>query len=77
VPADAEQLRPRVVLAPERGEPLWAAAQDGGGDGDGLHVGDGGGAAVEADVGGERGLEAGLALGRWVGVGGLGWGVEV
>lgn len=37
-------------------------AEDGGGHGDGLDVGDGGGAAEHAHVGGERRLQAGLAL---------------
>mmetsp|Transcript_3204 Transcript_3204/g.6113 ORF Transcript_3204/g.6113 Transcript_3204/m.6113 type:complete len:562 (+) Transcript_3204:1383-3068(+) len=61
VAGDAEQLRPAVVLAPEAGEPLRPAPQDRGRHGDGLDVGDDGGAAVEPDVGREGGLQAGLA----------------
>lgn len=38
------------------------SSEDGGGYGHGLHVGDGGGAAEEPDVGGEGGFQARLAL---------------
>lgn len=57
-------LTHRVALAAQASEPAGAAAQDGGAYSDGLHVGHGGGAAVQADVGGEGGLEAGLACVR-------------
>lgn len=63
--ADAEELGACVVLAAERGEPLWTAAEDGGGDSNCLNVGDGGGAAVETYACWEWGLEAGLALLAW------------
>lgn len=42
---DVEELRPRVALAPEAGEPGAAAPADGGGHGHRLHVGHRGGAA--------------------------------
>ncbi len=51
-----------IVLAAKGGEPLGAAPQDGGRDRHGLHIGHGGGAAVEAHIGREGRLEARLAL---------------
>mmetsp|Transcript_19209 Transcript_19209/g.34218 ORF Transcript_19209/g.34218 Transcript_19209/m.34218 type:complete len:476 (-) Transcript_19209:63-1490(-) len=57
VPADAEELGARVVGAPKGGEPIGAAAQDGGRHRHRLHVGHGGGAAVEADARGKRRLQ--------------------
>ena len=62
VAGDGEQLGAAVVLVTERGEPVGTATEDGGTDGDGLDVGDGGGTAEDADTGGERRLETGLAL---------------
>ena len=62
VAGDGEQLGAAVVLVTERGEPVGTTTEDGGTDGDGLDVGDGGGAAEDADAGGERRLETGLAL---------------
>eukprot|EP00227_Mantoniella_beaufortii_P011202 CAMPEP_0197590548 /NCGR_PEP_ID=MMETSP1326-20131121/11475_1 /TAXON_ID=1155430 /ORGANISM="Genus nov. species nov., Strain RCC2288" /LENGTH=441 /DNA_ID=CAMNT_0043155651 /DNA_START=195 /DNA_END=1517 /DNA_ORIENTATION=- len=62
VPADAEQLGAGVVLAPERREPLRAAAQNRGRHRHGLDVGDRGGAPVQPHAGGERRLQARLAL---------------
>ena len=41
---------------------VHTSSEDGGGDGDGLDVGDGGGAAEQADVGGEGRLQARLTL---------------
>ena len=46
-----------VVLPAERGEPLRAPAQDGGSDGHSLDISHCGGAAVEAHIGREGGLE--------------------
>jgi len=56
------RARAMVVLAPEAGEPVGAAAQDGGRDGHRLHVGHRGRAAVQAHVGREGRLEPRLAL---------------
>ena len=61
VAGDGEELGAAVVLVAEGGEPAGPTAEDGGTDGDGLDVGDGGGTAEDADAGGERRLEAGLA----------------
>ena len=65
VAGNAEELCAGVALPAEGVEPVCAATEDGGGNGDGLDVGDCGGAAEETDGGGEGGLEtrlAGLAL---------------
>ncbi len=60
--ADAEQLGAIVVLTTEAGEPLWASAKDGGGHCNRLDICDSGGAAPEANVGGEGWLQPGLPL---------------
>ena len=62
VSGDVEELRPGVPGAAEAGEPVSAAAADGGRHGHGLDVGDGGGAAEDADVSGEWRLQSRLAL---------------
>ena len=62
VARDGEELGAGVVLAAETSEPGAATAEDGRGHGDGLDVGDRGGAPVEAHVCRERGLQTGLAL---------------
>jgi hypothetical protein len=62
VSGDTEQLGPAVPLASESGKPATASTSDRGGDSDGLDVGYGGRTAEETDIGGEWGLETGLAL---------------
>lgn len=47
VAGDVEELRPRVALAPEAGEPGAATPADGGGHGHRLHVGHRGGTAED------------------------------
>ena len=61
VAADAEEARAAVALGAELGVGLAAHEQDVRGVGDGLGVVDDGGAAVEADDGGEGRLDAGDA----------------
>ncbi len=61
VAGDAEELGAGIVLAAKGGEPRSTTAKNGGGHSDGLDVGDGGGAAVETNVGRERRLQTGLA----------------
>ena len=60
--ADLEQLGAKVVRAADTGEPCRTATQDGRCDGNRLNVVDGGRVAIQADAGGERRLEARLAL---------------
>lgn len=62
VPRYAEQLRALIPRAPEPGEPRRPAPADRRGDRDRLDVRDRRRAAEEADVSGEWGLEARLAL---------------
>ena len=62
VAGDAEQLGAGVVRAADAGEPRRAAAQDGRRDGDRFDVVDRRRAAIEADIGRERRLQARLAL---------------
>ncbi len=59
---EAEQLGAGIVRAAKRGEPGGAAPQDGGHDGDGLDIVDGGRRAIEPDIGGEWRLQPRLAL---------------
>ena len=59
---DLEELGALVLRAADGGEPGRAAAQDGRGDGDRFDVVDGGRVAIKAGAGGERRLEARLAL---------------
>ena len=59
---NAEKLGAHIVGAADGVEPGGATAQDGAADGDGFHVVDGGRRAIEADVGREWRLHAGLAL---------------
>ena len=58
VAGDAENLGARVVGAAESGEPVGAAPQYGRRHGDGFHVVDRCRTAIQAGVGGKRGLEA-------------------
>ena len=60
--AQGKQLHAVIVLATEAVEPVGAAAENGGGHGHGLAVGDGGGTAVQTGIGGEWGLQTRLAL---------------
>ena len=62
VSGDAEKFGAGVVFAAEGREPVGAAAENGGRDGDRFDVRNGRRAAVQADAGGERGLQSGLAL---------------
>ena len=59
---NAEQLGADIVGAADGIEPGGATAQDCAADGDGFHIVDGGRRAIEADVGREWRLHAGLAL---------------
>jgi hypothetical protein len=61
VARDTEELGTGVTLATERVEPTSTATDDGGGDSDGLDVGDGGRATEDTDGSREWGLQAGLA----------------
>lgn len=61
VARNTEQLCTGVALGAERREPAGSTTHDGRADGDGLNVGDGGGAAEQTDGGGEWGLQARLA----------------
>ena len=61
VSGDAEELGAGVALAAEGVEPVCAAADDGGCYGDGFDIGDGGGAAEEADCCWEGGLQPGFS----------------
>jgi hypothetical protein len=61
VARDGKELGALVALATKAGKPAAAAAEDGGGDGDGLDVGDGRRASEETDGSGERRLQAGLS----------------
>ena len=49
-------------MSAQTGEPFSSPPADFGGDGDGLHVGDGGGTTKDADVRRERRLQARLSL---------------
>jgi hypothetical protein len=62
VSGDAEELRALVALPSEPSEPRSTTTDDRRRDGNGLDVRDGGGATEESDVGGEGGLQPGLAL---------------
>jgi hypothetical protein len=62
VTADAVKLGALIAFATKPGKPAGTTSANGGGDGDGLDIGDGGRAAEEANVSGERGLKARLAL---------------
>ncbi len=62
VARDLEQLGAGVVGLAQHREPCGAPAQDIAGHGDGLDIVDGGRRAVEPGVGGERRLQARLAL---------------
>lgn len=54
-------LGARVAFTTKAGKPISAATANGGGHGNRLHIGNRGGAAKYAHVGGKRRLEAGLA----------------
>lgn len=60
VTRDTEQLGSSVTRTAKAGEPGTTTTQDGGGDGNGLDVGDSGGAAEKTDISGEWGLQSGL-----------------
>lgn len=60
VTRDTEQLGSGVTGTAKASEPGTTATQDGGGDGNGLDVGDSGGAAEKTDISGEWGLQSGL-----------------
>ena len=62
VSGDGEELGAAVVLVPEGVEPGGTPPEDGGRHRDGLHIRDRGGTPEETHTGGERRLEAGLAL---------------
>lgn len=62
VSAYAVELCSLIPLAPEASEPARATPADCGGDSNGLNICHCRRAAEKADVGGERGLEAGLSL---------------
>mmetsp|Transcript_13526 Transcript_13526/g.36624 ORF Transcript_13526/g.36624 Transcript_13526/m.36624 type:complete len:318 (-) Transcript_13526:32-985(-) len=59
---DAEQLGARVALAAQASKPAGSPPQDGGAHSNSLHIGDGGGAPIQTNVGREWGLQTGLAL---------------
>jgi hypothetical protein len=60
----ANRTRATQQCSAPRSKYKWkrTASENGGRHSDGLHVGDGGGAAEQADVGGERGFHARLPL---------------
>src|SRR5262245_24706019 len=62
MPGNAEQLRAGIVRPPDGREPMGAAPYNVGDHGDGFDVVDRGWAAVEADIGRERRLQARLTL---------------
>ena len=62
VSRDAEQFCASVVWPAQRSKPIGASAEDRGRHGHGLHIGHRRGAAKQADVGREWGLDARFAL---------------
>ena len=60
--AQGKQFHTMIVLTTKAVEPVGTTAENGGGDGHGLAVGDGGGTTVQTGIGGEWRLQTRLAL---------------